>query len=114
MPHEEEDLPEEAWQGKDFFVEEIELASVVLYKFRTSLWDDFACLLKAGKGKMTKKQNDTTIARLNFLRDLTAGVASAKEAEVVFLELLLRTKEGSEEGGGSHVVSRYLDERFCP
>ena len=110
LPQEKKDQPEEAWQGKDFFADEIEPASIALYKFRTGRWDEFACLLKAGKGEMTKKERDTTIAQVNFLRDITAGVASSKAAEIVVLELLLRAEEGIEEGAGSRVVSRYLDE----
>jgi len=94
------------WQGKDFFVEEIEPASIALYKFRTGQWDEFAFLSKTRK--LTKKQRDTTIARLNFLRDIAMGVASAKETEIVVLELLLRAERDGTSG--SSMLSRYLDE----
>lgn len=98
------------WQGKDFFVKEIEPASIALYKFRTGQWDEFAFLAKTRK--LTKKQRDTTVARLNFLRDIAMGVASAKEAEIVVLELLLRV-EGDGAGSSSSsssTLSHYLDE----
>lgn len=98
------------WQGQDFFGEEIEPASIALYKFRTGQWDEFAFLSKSKNGKMTKKQRETTVARLNFLRDITAGIASAKEAEIVVLELLLRAEDDDGGGGGSGMLSRYLDE----
>jgi hypothetical protein len=90
-----------SWQGKDFFVEEIAPASIALYKFRTGLWDGFAFLSRT----LTRKQRDTTIARLNFLRDITLGVTTAKEAEIVVLELLLRVEHGDDSS-----LSRYLDD----
>ncbi|KAL3807270.1 LOW QUALITY PROTEIN: hypothetical protein ACHAXA_004086 [Cyclostephanos tholiformis] len=90
-----------SWQGKDFFVEEIAPASIALYKFRTGLWDGFVFLSKT----TTRKQRDTTIARLNFLRDIALGVTSAKEAEIVILELLLRVEHGDDSS-----LSRYLDD----
>lgn len=100
------------WQGKDFFDEEIEPASAALYKFRTGQWDEFYFLSKIGaKKNMTKKQRDMTIARLDFLRDITAGVTSAKEAEIVVLELLLRSEDaGVGSSSSNHMLSRYLDE----
>jgi len=100
------------WQGKDFFDEEIKPASAALYKFRTGQWDEFYFLSKTGaKKNMTKKQRDTTVARLNFLRDITIGVTSAKEAEIVVLELLLRAEDaGADSSNSNHMLSRYLDE----
>lgn len=118
----------EYWQGKDFFVEEIEPASIALYKFRAGLWDEFGFLSKTTTKKednsnsMTKKQRDTTIVRLNFLRDLTLGVNAANEAEVVVLEYLLRaehdfkTRVGNDDDDNksgntiSRMLSRNLDE----
>jgi len=94
------------WQGKDFFADKIEPASIALYKFRTGQWDEFA-FLAAKSRKLTKKQRETAISRLNFLRDMTMGVASAKEAEIVVLELLLRAAEQSDSSNG---LSHYLDE----
>ncbi|KAL7547251.1 hypothetical protein ACHAWF_010573 [Thalassiosira exigua] len=95
----------ELFQGKDFFANSIEPASIALYKFRTRQWDEFNFLSKTRK--MTKKQRDTIVARLNFLLDITSGVASAKEAEIATLELLLRA--GDEEESNA-MVSRYLNE----
>ncbi|KAL7528492.1 hypothetical protein ACHAXR_005631 [Thalassiosira sp. AJA248-18] len=95
------------WQGKQFFVQEIKPASLALYKFRTGQWDEFAFLSKTGKQNITKKQRDAIVSRLNFLRDITMGVTSTKEAEIVILELLLRAEDT--ENGGS-MLSRYLDE----
>jgi hypothetical protein len=121
------ELPEH-WQGRDFFVEEIEPASLALYKFRAGLWDEFGFLSKTTTKKedssnlMTKKQRDTTIARLNFLRDLTLGVSAANEAEVVVLEYLLRaehdfkTRVGNDDDDNNsghtnnRMLSRNLDE----
>ena len=98
---------QEPWQGRDFFAEEIRPAAVALYKFRTGQWEEFSFLSKTSKHKMTKRQRETVVAQLNFLRDLTTGVASAKEAQIAVLELLLRAEDG-EIGGG--MLSRYLDE----
>jgi len=97
------------WQGKDFFIEEIEPASIALYKFRTGQWDEFAFLNSKTKGKnnITKRQRDTIVAQLNFLRDITMGVTSAKEAEIAVLELLLRAEDDDISSG---MLSRYLDE----
>ena len=105
----------QTWQGKDLFTTEIEPASIALYKFRTGQWDEFSFLSKSLMGKtkknMTKKQRNMTIARLNFLRDITSGVPSAKEAEIVILEVLLRLEAAasSENGDGGGVISRYID-----
>ena len=100
---------QQPWQGKDFFIEEIEPASIALYKFRTGQWDEFAFLNSKTKGKnnITKRQRDTIVAQLNFLRDITMGVTSAKEAEIAVLELLLRAEDDDISSG---MLSRYLDE----
>jgi len=90
-------LPSE-WQGNHFFSERIKPASIALYKFRSRLWDEFAFMSK----NMTKKEKDTTIARLNFLRD----IAATKEAEIVILELLLRLENEESD----KVSTRYLKE----
>ena len=95
-----------SWQGKDFFVEEIVPASIALYKFRTGRWDEYDFLSRT----TTRKQRDTTVARLNFLRDVTLGVSSAKDVEIVVLELLLRVEYGDEASGDSSMLSRYLDD----
>ena len=47
------------------------------------------------------------MAQLNFLRDITMGVTSAKEAEIAVLELLLRAEDDDISSG---MLSRYLDE----
>ena len=108
------------WQGKDFFHKEIQPASIALYKFRTGQWDEFAFLSSSSssststtkkKEKMTKKQRDLLIARLNFLRDVTMGIPSAKEAEIVVLDLLLRVEEAiNNNGNDGSMLSMYLDE----
>ncbi len=98
----------EYWQGKDFFVEEIEPASMALYKFRAGLWDEFDFLSKPATKKddstsnvvvMTKKQRDTTIARLKFLRDIVLGVNAANEVETVVLEYLVRAEHDAKTIG---------------
>lgn len=90
------------WQGRDFFVEEIEPSAIALYKFRTGQWDGFSFLSKTS----TRKQRDTTVARMNFLRDLMLGAPSAKEVEVAILEVLVRIGYG----GDSSMLARYLDD----
>lgn len=90
------------WQGKDFFVEEIEPSAIALYKFRSGQWDEFSFLSKTS----TRKQRDTTVARMNFVRELMLGNPSAKEVEIAVLELLVRI----EYGGDSSMLSRYLDD----
>jgi len=99
------------WQGKDFFLEEIEPSSIALYKFRTGQWDEFA-FLSSDKKSMTKKQRDIVISRLTFLRDITMGVTSTKEAEIAILELLLSLEyaAGSDSASSKAIISRYLDE----
>lgn len=94
------------WQGKDFFVEEIEPSAISLYKFRTGQWDEFNFLSKT----TARKQRDATVSRLNFLRDITLGVPSAKDAEIVILELLLRVEYGIDGAISSSMLSRYLDD----
>jgi len=104
------------WQGKDFFTKKIQPASIVLYKFRTRQWDEFSFLSKDVNKKMTKKDRSAIIARLDFLRDVIMGVTSAKEAEIVVLDVLLRAEEEAMNGGGSSSGSsldRYLEE-FLP
>jgi hypothetical protein len=61
--------------------------------------------------KMTKKQRSALIARLEFLRDVIMGVTSAKEAEIVVLDILLRAEDVAANAGGSG-LDRYLDEFF--
>lgn len=99
------------WQGKDFFIEEIEPSSIALYKFRTGQWDEFA-FLSSDKKSMTKKQRDIVISRLTFLRDITMGVTSTKEAEIAILELLLSLEyaAGSSSDSSSSIITRYLDD----
>ncbi|KAL9183212.1 hypothetical protein ACHAXT_004999 [Thalassiosira profunda] len=98
------------WQGKDFFVEEVAPASVALYKFRLGKWDEFAFFNKTGKGKLTKQQKAVAIARFSLLRDVTMGVAAAKEAEIAVLELILRLEDSTTSAA---TFSRYLYE-FLP
>lgn len=80
----------QSWQGKDFFAECIQPASVALFKFRMRQWEEFSFLL--GKNK---KEKNTIISRLNFLKDIIGAAASAKEAEILVLELLLRAEEAA-------------------
>ena len=105
--------PLQPWQGKDFFANKIQPASIVLHKFRTRQWDDFAFLSKEVNKKMTKKERSSVIARLDFLRDVIMGVTSAKEAEIVVLDILLRAEEEATSNGGGAGLNRYLDE-FLP
>lgn len=88
------------WQGKDFFSASLAPASIVLYKFRSSLWEEFSFI----SSQATKSRKDTILAQLNFMRDMTSGVASAKEAEIVLLELLIRLENDEEN------AMRRLDE----
>lgn len=99
------------WQGKDFFTREIEPAAIALHKFRNGQFDEFNFLSQKGKQKLDSKKRDTVIAGLNFLRDVTTAVSSAKEAEIVVLELLLRAEK--EVAGDGTMLSRYIDE-FLP
>lgn len=101
------------WQGKDFFAEKIQPAAIVLNKFRTRQWDEFAFLSKDVNKKMTKKERSSVIARLDFLRDVIMGVTAAKEAEIVVLDILLRAEEEAASNGGGSSLDRYLDE-FLP
>lgn len=101
------------WQGKDFFAKKIQPASIVLYKFRTRQWDEFEFLSKDVNKKMTKKERSFIIARLDFLRDVIMGVTSAKEAEIVVLDILLRAEEEAANNGGGSSLDRYLEE-FLP
>ena len=99
---------QQPWQGKDFFIEEVQPASIALYKFRTGLWEEFAFLSKTEKkNKMTKFQRETIKSQLNFLRNVITGVTSAKEAEITVLDLLLRL-EGDDVS--SKRRSQYLNE----
>jgi hypothetical protein len=95
------------WQGRDFFVEEVRPAAVALHKFRTGQWEEFAFLSKTNKNKLTKRQRETIVSQLSFLRNLVTGVASAKEGEIAVLDLLLRV-EGDDVSSGT--LSRYLNE----
>lgn len=101
------------WQGKDFFAKKIQPAAIVLNKFRTRQWDEFAFLSKDVNKKMTKKERSSVIARLDFVRDVIMGVTAAKEAEIVVLDILLRAEEEAESNGGGSSLDRYLDE-FLP
>jgi hypothetical protein len=111
------EVQQQPWQGKDFFVKKIQPASIVLHKFRTRQWEDFLFLSKdVNNKKMTKKERSTIIARLDFLRDVIMGVSSAKEAEIVVLDILLRAEEeaaANNGGGSSSSLDRYLEE-FLP
>lgn len=99
---------QQSWQGKDFLAQEIEPASIALYKFRNGQWEDFNFMSK----KMTKQKKNTVISQLTFLKDIISAAASAKEAEILVLELLLRAQEHS-ENGDNKLLSRNLDE-FLP
>lgn len=101
-----------SWQGKDFFSQEIEPASLALYRFRTGHWDEFNFL--AAKSKMGDDQNRNARVRvnLNFLKDIIASAGSAKESEILVLELLIRAEEHAAAGDDA-LLSRYLDD-FLP
>jgi len=105
--------PLQPWQGKDFFAKKIQPASIVLHKFRTRQFDEFSFLSKDVNKKMTKKERSSVIARLDFLRDVIMGVTSAKEAEIVVLDILLRAEEEAASNGGGSSLDRYLEE-FLP
>lgn len=78
-----------SWQGKDFFAECIQPASVALFKFRMRQWEEFSFLGK------NKKERNTIISQLNFLKDIIGAATSVKEAEILVLELLLRAEEAA-------------------
>lgn len=99
---------EQSWQGKDFMTQEIEPASIALYRFRNGQWDDFNFMSK----KMTKEKKNTIISQLTFLKDIIAAAASAKEAEILVLEWLLRAQAHA-ESDENKLLSRDLDE-FLP
>jgi hypothetical protein len=99
-----------SWQGKDFFSKEIEPASLALYRFRTGQWDEFNFL--EAKSKKGDDRNARVRVNLNFLKDVIASAGSAKEAEILVLELLLRAEEHAAAGDDA-LLSRYLDE-FLP
>ncbi len=103
---------QQPWQGKDFFAKKIQPAAIALYKFRTRQWDEFLFMSKDVNKKLTKKKRSELIARLDFLRDVIMGVTSAKEAEIVVLDVLIRAEEEAGNGGGAS-LARYLDE-FLP
>ncbi|KAL7491328.1 hypothetical protein ACHAWT_000730 [Skeletonema menzelii] len=105
--------PLQPWQGKDFFANKIQPASIVLHKFRTRQWDEFTFLSKDVNKKMTKMERSAVIARFDFLRDVIMGVTSAKEAEIVVLDILLRAEEAAMSNGGGSGLDRYL-EKFLP
>ena len=96
---------QQSWQGKDFLAQEIEPASVALHKFRMGQWEEFNFLAT----KMTKLRKNTLISQLIFLRDVIGASASAKEAEILVLELLLRAQEHA-ANGDDKMLSRDLDE----
>ena len=80
---------QQSWQGKDFLAKEIEPASLALDKFRNCQWEEFNFFSK----KMTKQKKSTILSQLNFLRDLIGAAASAKEAEIIVLEWLIRAEK---------------------
>lgn len=102
---------QQPWQGKDFFTKKIQPAAIALYKFRTRQWDEFLFMSKDVNKKLTKKKRSELIARLDFLRDVVMGVTSAKEAEIVVLDVLIRAEEEARNEGGAS-LARYLDEFF--
>lgn len=107
----ENDGTQITWQGKDFFAKEIEPASIALYEFRMGQWDEFN-FLSAGVKKIDKQKKNTIISQLSFLKDVIGAAASAKEAEILVLELLLRAQEYSATNDDA-MLSRFLDE-FLP
>jgi hypothetical protein len=100
----------QSWQGKDFLAKEIEPASIALHKFRTGQWDEFDFLETKGK-KLAKEKRNIIISQLNFLKDIIGAASSAKEAEILVLELLLRIQQ-SAANNDSKMLSRNLD--FLP
>eukprot|EP00804_Cyclotella_cryptica_P027576 CCRYP_007513-RB/>CCRYP_007513-RB protein AED:0.01 eAED:0.01 QI:528/1/1/1/1/1/3/448/742 len=101
-----------SWQGKDFFSKEIEPSSLALYHFRTGNWDEFNFLAVKSKKADEQSRNIRVRVQLNFLRDMIASAGSAKEAEILALELLLRAQEHAAAGDDA-LLFRYLDE-FLP
>ncbi len=77
--------------GKEFFEQHIQPSSLLLGQFRN---DNMSFL------SSSSKLHISLITRLNFLRQLIQSSASAKEAEMVVLDLLLKaTSQKKKENG---------------
>lgn len=94
-------IENEGDEGKDFFEREVEPASRALFLFREGDLDAFRSVVGGGGRVVRRKKKGgaadekelirrTTEARLKFLRGVISSTASAKEVEMVVLDLLLR------------------------
>lgn len=93
--------------GKDFFANYIEPASLALGRYRDLNHSEkaFSFSARARTGKV-----GTMIAtRLTFLRALTSSVGATKELEIVILELLLRSTGKGGSGGEKRMTLEQVD-----
>jgi len=88
-----QDLIKHGYEGKEFYAKNIEPASRALQLYRDGSFDSFEFISKGGKE--TADLQSTIMMRLSFLRGLTTGIASAKEAEILVLDLLLKAEGDS-------------------
>lgn len=96
-----EDLIKNGYEGKEFYAKHIEPASRALCSYRDGNFDSFEFASKGGKRNAGLQKSIQM--RLSFLRGLTMGISSAKEAEILILDLLLKA-----EGDGKKALA--LDE----
>ena len=96
------------WEGKDFFLKEVQEASLVLGNFRffDAEKDNHNFFARDRNGKLSK----SITMRLNFIRALTTTVGATKEIEMVVLELLLQTKG---KVGKKPISFKILDKYLC-
>lgn len=96
-----QDLIKNGYEGKEFYAKNIEPASKTLQLYRDGNFDSFEFASKGGNESAELQK--AIQMRLSFLRGLTTGIASTKEAEILVLDLLLKA-----EGDGHKVLA--LDE----
>ena len=96
-----QELIQNGYEGKEFFTSHVDPASKVLRAYRDGAFDSFDFTSRGGKADAMLSKSITR--RLSFLRTLTSSVSSAKEAEILILDLLLKA-----EGDGKKALA--LDE----